>query len=445
MPVSAVNNLRIGICGLGTVGGGTYRLLQENRQEISRRLGRNLVISHVASRTDKPQYHDAGVHYSTDVFAVAEDPQVDVLVEALGGFDPALPLIMRAIDNGKHVVTANKALIAIHGNEIFARAKEKGVVVAFESAVAGGIPIIKALREGLAANSIQWLAGIINGTSNYILSEMAARQRNFDDVLKEAQRLGYAEADPTFDVEGVDAAHKLTILASIAFGIGLQFDHTYREGISALTPADVEYAAELGYVIKHLGIARLTDKGVEMRVHPTLISKRRLLSHVNGVMNAVVVKGNSVGATLYYGAGAGAAATASSVVADLMDIARSDTLTQGSGGQAVPYLAFAELRSDLKVLDIEEIECPCYLRILALDKVGVMAKISSVLQQHNINIEAVIQKEPAEADAPEVPVVLLTDTVQEKRINQAIAAIEALDEVHGKVVRIRLEELDNKQ
>jgi homoserine dehydrogenase len=403
------------------------------------------VVTHVASRTEKPQYHDPGVRYSSDVMAVADDPQVDVLVEAIGGFDPALPLIMRAIANGKHVVTANKALIAIHGNEIFARAKEQGVVVAFESAVAGGIPIIKALREGLAANSIQWLAGIINGTSNFILSEMAAKQRNFASVLKEAQRLGYAEADPSFDVEGVDAAHKLTILASIAFGIPLQFDRTYREGISRLTIEDMEYADELGYVIKHLGIARLTDRGVEMRVHPTLISKRRLISHVNGVMNAVVVKGNSVGATLYYGAGAGAQATASSVVADIMDIARSNSTAKGSISQSMPYLAFAEQRSDLKILDIEDIECACYLRILALDKVGVMAKISSVLQTHNINIEAVIQKEPETPDAAKVPIVLLTDKVQERHINNAIAAIEALDEVHGKLVRIRMEELDGNQ
>ncbi|MEX2131083.1 MAG: homoserine dehydrogenase [Pseudohongiellaceae bacterium] len=445
MQSAAQKIIHIGICGLGTVGGGTYRLLQENRHEISRRLGKTLLVSHVASRVKIPQYEDTGVRFSRDVFAVVNDPKIDVVVEALGGFDPALKLILQAIENGKHVVTANKALIAIHGNEIFARAEEKGVVVAFESAVAGGIPIIKALREGLAANSIQWLAGIINGTSNFILTEMAARHREFNDVLKEAQRLGYAEADPTFDVEGIDAAHKLTILSAIAFGMALQFDRVYKEGISAITTDDMAYADELGYVIKHLGIARISARGVEMRVHPTLISKRRLIANVNGVMNAVLVKGNSVGATLYYGAGAGAEATASSVVADIMDIARSITAGDSAGRQTVPYLAFSELRTDLRVLDIEDIECAYYLRILALDKVGVMAKISSVLQQHNINIEAVIQKEPAEPDAKEVPIVILTDLIQERQINRAIKAIEALDEVDGKVIRIRMEELDGAQ
>ncbi|MBT8148280.1 MAG: homoserine dehydrogenase, partial [Gammaproteobacteria bacterium] len=289
--------MRIGICGLGTVGGGTYQLLRNNRDEIARRLGRELTVCHIASRTPKPQFEAGDVTVSTDVFAVADDPQVDVLVETIGGFEPALQLVERAIENGKHVVTANKALIALHGNELFELAAQKGVVIAYESAVAGGIPIIKALREGLAANSIQWLAGIINGTGNFILTEMAAKQRNFIDVLKEAQELGYAEADPTFDVEGIDAAHKLTILASIAFGIPLQFDKTYTEGISAVTTEDIKYARELGYVIKHLGIARKSERGVEMRVHPTLISAKRLIAHVDGVMNAVLVKGNSVGAT----------------------------------------------------------------------------------------------------------------------------------------------------
>ncbi|MFM1895159.1 MAG: hypothetical protein RLZZ385_233 [Pseudomonadota bacterium] len=441
---SVVNRtIHIGICGLGTVGGGTYRLLQQNQAEITRRLGRSLQVTHVASRTEKPELLGGRVKFSSDVFAVANDTDVDVVVETIGGFEPALALVMQAIENGKHVVTANKALIAIHGNEIFARAKEKGVVVAFESAVAGGIPIIKALREGLAANSIQWLAGIINGTSNFILSEMASKQRAFADVLKEAQKLGYAEADPTFDVEGIDAAHKLTILASIAFGVALQFERTYKEGISTITPEDVAFADELGYVIKHLGIARLTERGVEMRVHPTLISRRRLIANVNGVMNAVVVKGNSVGATLYYGAGAGAQATASSVVADIMDIARNCYGGRGEGAQSMPSLAFTELRADLPVLDIKDIETAYYLRILAQDKVGVMAKISTVMQQHNINIEAVIQKEPADEDAPLVPVVLLTDRVIESQMDRAIAAIEQLEETQGRVVRIRLEELDD--
>ena len=446
MNSTADRPFRIGICGLGTVGGGTYQLLRENRDEIARRLGRQLAVCHIASRSPKPQFEAPGVISSTDVFAVADDPQVDVLVETIGGFDPARELVERAIANGKHVVTANKALIALHGNELFAMAAEKGVVIAYESAVAGGIPIIKALREGLAANSIQWLAGIINGTGNFILTEMADKQRNFAEVLKEAQELGYAEADPTFDVEGIDAAHKLTILASIAFGIPLQFDKTYTEGISAITTEDVNYARELGYVIKHLGVARKSERGVEMRVHPTLISNKRLIAHVNGVMNAVVVKGNSVGSTLYYGAGAGAEATASSVVADIMDIARAS-----SGGDeaalagTMPSLAFNELNAELPILSISEIESAYYLRIQAQDKVGVMAKISSVLQDFEINIEAVIQKEPATHGADKVPVVILTDMVREVRIDQAIEALQALAEVTGKIARIRVEELDSEE
>lgn len=435
--------IRVGICGLGTVGGGTLALLRKNKAEIGRRLGRQVVVTHVASRTEKPQFQAKEIRFSKDIFAVVEDPEVDVVVETIGGFQPALDLVMRAIKNGKHVVTANKALIALHGNDIFEAAREKGVIIAFESAVAGGIPIIKALREGLAANSISWLAGIINGTSNYILTEMAQKQRNFADVLKEAQALGYAEADPTFDVEGIDAAHKLTILASIAFGIPLQFDNTYTEGISGITSEDVAFAAEFGYVIKHLGIARRSERGVEMRVHPTLVSEKRLIAHVNGVMNAVVVKGDSVGATLYYGAGAGAQATASSVVADIIDIARSASVA-GGDGQGVPYLAFSELHSDLPVLSIDQIETAYYLRILALDKVGVLAKISGVLQQFEINIEAMIQKEPESANADQVPIVLLTDVVNEGRMNQAIQVLEALQEVSGKITRIRMEELDGE-
>jgi homoserine dehydrogenase len=436
--------IRIGICGLGTVGGGTYKLLRENRDEIARRLGRQIEVCHVASRTPKPQYEAPDITSSTDVFAVADDPQVDVLVETIGGFDPARALVERAIANGKHVVTANKALIALHGNELFELAAQHGVVIAYESAVAGGIPIIKALREGLAANSIQWLAGIINGTSNFILTEMADKQRDFAEALKEAQQLGYAEADPTFDVEGIDAAHKLTILASIAFGIPLQFDRTYTEGISNVTTEDVKYARELGYVIKHLGIARKSERGVEMRVHPTLISNKRLIAHVNGVMNAVLVKGNSVGATLYYGAGAGAEATASSVVADIMDIARaSSDGEQATLTSAMPSLAFNELNAELPILPVSEIETAYYLRIQAQDKVGVMAKISSVLQNFDINIEAVIQKEPEVHRADKVPVVILSDVVREKQIDQAIDALEALPEISGKIARIRVEELDS--
>jgi len=436
--------LKIGICGLGTVGGGTLQLLDRNATEIARRLGRGLSVTHIASRRNTSAIQSANVRYSQDVMEVARDPQVDVVVETLGGFDPALQLVKSALENGKHVVTANKALIALHGNELFKLADQHGVIVAFESAVAGGIPIIKALREGLAANSIHWLAGIINGTGNYILTEMANRQRDFADVLEEAQNLGYAEADPTFDVEGIDAAHKLTILAAIAFGIPLQFDKTYTEGISKVTTEDLNFAKELGYVIKHLGIARRTDHGVEMRVHPTLISRKRLIAHVNGVMNAVVVKGNSVGATLYYGAGAGAEATASSVVADIMDIARQ-SVTVGDVSNFVPPLAFRHLQLDMPVLSIAEIETAFYLRIAALDRVGVMAKISRVLQDFDINIEAVIQKEPEHHAAGSVPIVLLTDTIQEQRLDQAIATIEALPEIEGAVVRIRVEELEGEE
>jgi homoserine dehydrogenase len=434
----------IGICGLGTVGGGTYTLLKSKAGEISRRLGKNLRVTHVGSRRENPDVDITGCTFSTDVFAVVQDPNVDIVVETMGGMEPALSIIMQAIENGKHVVTANKALIAVHGNQIFAAAKRKGVTVAYESAVAGGIPIIKALREGLAANSIQWLAGIINGTGNFILTEMAQKGRTFTDVLAEAQALGYAESDPTFDVEGIDAAHKLTILAANAFGMELQFDRVYTEGISKLTTADVQYAEELGYVIKHLGIARMTAEGVEMRVHPTLISEQRLIAKVNGVMNAVVVKGDSVGSTLYYGPGAGAEATASSVVADLIDIVRG--MGDSTDGRAsVPSLAFDSLRSDMNILNIEDIECEFYLRITAIDKIGVMAQLSKVLTDYGINIEALIQKEPEDHDAGStVPVVMLTGRIKERRMNEAIEAIENLDQVVGKVTRIRVELFDGE-
>ncbi len=434
----------VGICGLGTVGGGTLTLLQSKQEELGRRLGRTLRVTHVASRRRNPAYDYSGVQYSTDVFAVADDPAVDILVEVLGGTEPALSLILRAIENGKHVVTANKALIAVHGNVIFAAARRRGVIVAYESAVAGGIPIIKALRVGLAANSIQWLAGIINGTGNFIMTEMAQKGRSFEDVLKEAQALGYAEADPTFDVEGIDAAHKLTILASNAFGIALSFDKVYTEGISKVTTADVSYAEELGYRIKHLGIARMTAAGIEMRVHPTLISSQKLIANVNGVMNAVVVKGDSAGSTLYYGPGAGAKATASSVVADLIDIVRSYGSGEAVRPASVPALSFASLRDDLPILKIDDIESEYYLRISVRDRIGVMAHLSQILMQHSINIEALIQKEPDAAQTGEVivPVVLLTGKVQESNMNKAIAAIEALPEVVERITRIRVELFD---
>ncbi|PCH60268.1 MAG: homoserine dehydrogenase, partial [SAR86 cluster bacterium] len=357
--------MNIGICGLGTVGGGTVTILQDNSEQLSRRLGCTLRVSHVASRTLHMDLDTQQIKTSNDIFAVANDPEVDILVETIGGIDIALKLVLQAIDNGKHVVTANKALIAEHGNEIFALAKAKGVVVSYESSVAGGIPIIKALREGLAANRIEWLAGIINGTGNFILTEMATKQRDFDEVLAQAQELGYAEADPRFDVEGIDAAHKLTIMASIAFGIPLQFESTFTEGISRITPADISYAKELGYAIKHLGIARVTKQGVEMRVHPTLVSLNTLIANVDGVMNAVLVKGHAIGTSLYSGPGAGAGATASSVVADIMDIARG--LNVGAADLGMPALAFAELDADLPIVPIEDIECEFYLRLSALD------------------------------------------------------------------------------
>lgn len=436
--------LRIGICGLGTVGGGTYRLLNSKKAEITRRVGMDLDIVHVATRHPAAELANSGIRVSTNVFDVANDPEVDILVELIGGYEPALELVLLAIENGKHVVTANKALIAVHGNTIFEAARKKGVAVSYESAVAGGIPIIKALREGLAANSIQWLAGIINGTSNYILTEMGERNRDFPEVLKEAQQLGYAEADPTFDVEGIDAAHKLAILASNAFGIALQFEHVYTEGISHITTADIAYAEELGYRIKHLGITRVTELGIELRVHPTLISEQVLIANVNGVMNAVVVKGDSAGSTLYYGAGAGAEATASSVVADIIDIARAGR--DETQGASIPPLAFSALRNDLKILDITEIESDYYLRISARDRVGVFAKISQVLTDYGINIEAVIQKEPHGSDFEKgiVPIVLLTSRINEATMDVAIAVLEGLDEIDGQIMRIRVEQFDGE-
>lgn len=441
---SKKQTLRIGICGLGTVGGGTYRLLNSKKTEITRRVGMDLDIVHVATRHPAPELAQSGIRVSTNVFDVANDPEVDILVELIGGYEPALELVLLAIENGKNVVTANKALIAVHGNTIFEAARKKGVAVSYESAVAGGIPIIKALREGLAANSIQWLAGIINGTSNYILTEMGEHNRDFPDVLKEAQQLGYAEADPTFDVEGIDAAHKLAILASNAFGIALQFERVYTEGISHITTADIAYAEELGYRIKHLGITRVTELGIELRVHPTLISEQVLIANVNGVMNAVVVKGDSSGSTLYYGAGAGAEATASSVVADIIDIARAGR--DEAQGASIPPLAFMALRSDLQILDITEIESEYYLRISARDRVGVFAKISQVLTNYGINIEAVIQKEPHGDDIEKgiVPIVLLTSRINEATMDVAIAVLEGLDEIDGKIMRIRVEQFDGE-
>lgn len=433
--------VKIGLLGLGTVGGGTVTVLARNAREIERRAGRGIEIIRAAARDYRPEVI-SGIErigrIGDDAFAVVEDPEVQIVVELIGGYSPAKELVLKAIANGKHVVTANKALIARHGNEIFATARECGVMVGFEAAVAGGIPIIKALREGLAANHIEWIAGIINGTGNFILTEMRDKGRDFAEVLKEAQQRGYAEADPTFDIEGIDAAHKLTILGSLAFGIPLQFEHCYTEGISLIEPQDVAHAGQLGYRIKHLGITRRCDEGIELRVHPTLIPHRRLIANVEGVMNAVLVKGDAVGPTLYYGAGAGALPTASAVVADLVDVVRALTTDPTN---RVPHLAFQpdELRNT-PVLPMERVETAYYLRMMALDEPGVMARIASILGDHGISIEAIQQKEPGEGET-HVPLVMLTHRVREGRMNKAIAQIESLGTVQGAVVRIRLETL----
>ncbi len=432
--------VKVGILGLGTVGGGTVNVLARNAKEIARRAGRGIRITHAAAH----QYDPEGLlgldqmKISNDAFDVVNDPEVQIVIELIGGYSPARELVMQAIENGKHVVTANKALIALHGNEIFAAAQKKGVTVAFEAAVAGGIPIIKAMREGLSANQIEWAAGIINGTGNFILTEMRDKGRDFDDVLAEAQALGYAEADPTFDVEGIDAAHKLTIIGSIAFGIPLQFDKTYTEGISRIEQQDVVYASELGYRIKHLGITRKTEKGVEMRVHPTLIPERRLIANVDGVMNAVLVKGDAVGPTLYYGAGAGAEPTASAVVADVVDVVRALTTDPEN---RVPHLAFQpDELSDLPILTMDDVQTAYYLRMQVADKPGVMAKVAGIFADHDISIEAIQQKEPEEGEN-QVSLILLTHVVQERMMNQAIARIQELDALSGEVVRIRMEQL----
>jgi len=432
--------VKVGLLGLGTVGGGTANVLARNQEEIARRAGRGIYITHAAAReTSFPDVDTSGMEISADAFAVVEQPDIDIVVELIGGYEPARELVLRAIANGKHVVTANKALIAKHGNEIFAAAQEHGVMVAFEAAVAGGIPIIKALREGLAANRIEWAAGIINGTGNFILTEMRDKGRDFADVLAEAQALGYAEADPTFDVEGIDAAHKLTIIAAIAFGIPLQFDKVYTEGIAHITREDVGYAEQLGYRIKHLGLTRRTNQGIELRVHPTLIPQRRLIANVNGVMNAVLVKGDAVGPTLYYGAGAGREPTASAVVADLVDVTR--TLTSDPENR-VPHLAFqADALSDIPVLSMAEVETAYYLRMQLVDRPGVLADITRILGDQGISIEAVLQKEPV-GGASDVSLIMLSHRVLEKQMNEAIRRIEALDTVEGQVTRIRMESLD---
>jgi len=431
--------INVGLLGLGTVGGGTLTVLRRNAEEITRRAGREIRVLRAAVRNlDKAKALAGDLPLTTNPFDVVDDPDIDIVVELIGGLEPARELVMRAIANGKHVVTANKHLVAKFGNEIFAAAQAKGVMVAFEAAVAGGIPIIKALREGLTANRIEWLAGIINGTSNFILTEMRDKGAAFEDVLKEAQRLGYAEADPTFDIEGIDAAHKLTILSAIAFGIPMQFERAYTEGISKLTREDVQYAEELGYRIKLLGIARRADNGIELRVHPTLIPERRLIANVDGAMNAVLVLGDAVGPTLYYGAGAGAEPTASAVVADLVDVTRLHT---ADPHHRVPHLAFQpDQLADTPILPMEEVRTAYYLRLRAFDRPGVLADITRILADSNISIDAMVQKEPAEGEE-QVSIILLTHVTVEKNVNAAIAKIEALDTVAGKVMRIRLEEL----
>ena len=429
--------VRVGICGLGTVGGGTFNVLTNNAKEIARRAGREIIIEQVTLRRPNLAVELGDVKTTKDVFDVVNNPDIDVIVELIGGYTIAKEVVMTAIKNGKHVVTANKALIAVYGSEIFAAAEAKGVSVMYEAAVAGGIPIIKAIREGLAANRINWLAGIINGTGNFILTEMRDKGRAFADVLAEAQSLGYAEADPTFDVEGIDAAHKLTILSSIAYGIPLQFEHCYTEGISKVSPEDVQYAEELGYRIKHLGISRRTDKGIDLRVHPTLIPESRTIAKVDGVLNAVTVNGDAVGDTLYVGAGAGAGPTASAVVADIIDLART---MDAPASASVNHLAFDTI-DDVRVLPIEQIETAYYLRIQVQDKLGVLASIATILSNAGINIEALIQKEPP-MDNELAQIIILTHRVEERKMDEALEAVEGLDSTHGKVTRIRVEQLD---
>jgi homoserine dehydrogenase len=435
-----VKPISVGLLGIGTVGGGTWKVLARNQEEITRRAGRGIEITVVADKdVAKAKTITGGrARVTADAYEVVRDPKVDIVIELIGGYGIAKDLVLAAIENGKHVVTANKALLALHGNEIFAAAQRKGVMVAFEAAVAGGIPIIKALREGLTANRIEWIAGIINGTSNFILSEMRDKGLSFEEVLKEAQARGYAEADPTFDIEGIDAAHKLTIMAAIAFGIPMQFSKAYTEGIARLTRDDIRYAEQLGYRIKLLGITKKTPEGIELRVHPTLIPTRRLIANVEGVMNAILVKGDAVGATMYYGAGAGAEPTASSVVADLVDITRLHT---ADPDHRVPHLAFQpDQLAGTRILPMDEVITSYYLRMRVADRPGVLADITRILADLSISIDAMVQREPGEGEE-QVDIIMLTHETREKNINAAMARIEALSVVSGKVTRIRLEEL----
>ena len=432
--------IKVGLLGIGTVGSGTFNVLKRNQEEITRRAGRAIQITMVADlNTERAKELTNGeCEIVNDANLVVANPDIDIVIELIGGYGIAKDLVMKAIANGKHVVTANKALLATHGTEIFKAAQEKGVMVAFEAAVAGGIPIIKALREGLTANRIQWIAGIINGTTNFILSEMRDKGLDFATVLKEAQRLGYAEADPTFDIEGVDAAHKVTLMSAIAFGIPVQFDKAYVEGITKLQAIDIEYAEELGYRIKLLGIAKRTEKGIELRVHPTLIPTKRLIANVEGAMNAVLVQGDAVGATLYYGKGAGSEPTASAVIADLVDITR---LATADPEHRVPHLAFQpNAMNDTPILPMSEITTSYYLRMHVADQPGVLADVTRILADSTISIDAMLQKEPAEGET-RTDIIMLTHQTQEKNVEAAIVKIEALSSVAGKVTKIRLEEL----
>ena len=432
--------IHVGLLGIGTVGGGTWDVLARNADEIRRRAGRAIRITRVADKDVKKARRlvDGKAQVSANAREVVCAPDIEIVVELIGGTGIAKDLVLEAIANGKHVVTANKALLAKHGNRIFAAAQKKGVMVAFEASVGGGIPIIKALREGLAANRIEWIAGIINGTSNFILSEMRDKGSSFADALRDAQGRGYAETDPTFDIEGIDAAHKLTILSALAFGIPMQFAKAYTEGISRLTQEDIGYAEELGYRIKLLGITRRAKKGIELRVHPTLVPARRLIANVEGVMNAILVKGDAVGATMYYGAGAGSQPTASAVVADLVDVTR---LITADPEHRVPHLAFQpDQLSDVPILPIGEVETSYYLRMRVLDRPGVLARITRILADSRISIDAMVQKEPGEGEK-RVDIVMLTHRAIEKNVNAAMARIERLPTVVGKVTRIRLEEL----
>ncbi len=436
--------IQVGLLGIGTVGSGVFNVLQRNQEEIRRRAGRGIEIAMVADLDVERARAivGSGVQVVQDARAVIANPEIDIVVELIGGYGIAKALVLEAIAAGKHVVTANKALLAVHGTEIFAAASAKGVMVAFEAAVAGGIPIIKALREGLTANRIQWLAGIINGTTNFILSEMRDKGLDFDVVLKEAQRLGYAEADPTFDIEGVDAAHKATLLSAIAFGIPVQFDKAHVEGITKLSATDIKYAEQLGYRIKLLGIARRRDNGIELRTHPTLVPMRRLIANVEGAMNAVLVQGDAVGTTMYYGKGAGSEPTASAVIADLVDIARQ---IDAPAGSRVPALGFQSNQlSNLPILPIDEVITAFYLRLRVADQTGVLAKITSILADQGISIDAVIQREADEVSGEggnQTDLMILTHDTKEGAMNKALTAMQALPTVLAPIVKLRKEEL----